>query len=69
MHNPKKDITLYRITGNWITQSKNLKEKYALLTDTDLKRENGKDFEVLARISSRLNKAPEEVMDIINNRD
>jgi uncharacterized protein YjbJ (UPF0337 family) len=57
----------FKITGNWNTQSKQLKEKFPQLTDADLKFESGKENELLSRLQSRLNKKREEVIDIINN--
>ena len=58
----------FKITGNWESQSKQLKTKYPQLTESDLKLESGKDSELLARIESRLHKKREEVIAILNNR-
>jgi len=44
-----KKSDVFRITGNWDVQSRKLKEKYAQLSDTDLKFETGKDNELLDR--------------------
>ena len=62
---PNKAVESFKITGNWDTQSKGLKEKYATLTDSDLKFEPGKEGELLGRIQTRLNKNREEVINII----
>lgn len=55
----------FKIAGNWDTQSKLLKEKFAQLTDADLKFEAGKENDLLDRVSARLNKKREEVINII----
>lgn len=55
----------FKITGNWTEQSKELKSKYAQLTDADLKFEAGKEGELLKRVQTRLNKNREEVINII----
>lgn len=54
-----------KITGNWDTQAKLLKEKFPQLTDTDLRFVNGKENELVTRIGARLNKKPNEVVNII----
>jgi len=53
------------MSGNWATQSKELKGKYEQLTDADLKFETGKEAEMLDRVASRLNKNRQEVINII----
>jgi hypothetical protein len=66
MENPNKKTTeSFKITGNWATQSKELKSKYAQLTDADLKFEVGKENDLLQRVETRLNKKREEVINII----
>jgi hypothetical protein len=57
----------FKFTGNWDEQSKKLKEKYSQLTDSDLKMETGKEEELLNRLSSKLGKKREEVVDIIRS--
>ena len=61
-----KNSDVFKITGNWGEQSKVLKEKFSQLTDSDLKFETGKEKELLERVATKLNKKPEEVMNIIN---
>ena len=61
-----KNSDVFKITGNWGEQSKGLKEKFSQLTDSDLKFETGKEKELLERVATKLNKKPEEVMNIIN---
>ena len=57
----------FKFTGNWDEQSKKLKEKYSQLTDSDLKLETGKEEELLNRVSSKLGKKREEVINIIRS--
>ena len=63
---PNRNNDVFKITGNWDEQSKGLKEKFSQLTDSDLKFETGKEKELLERVATKLNKKPEEVMNIIN---
>lgn len=60
-----KNGDTFKITGDWTTQSKQLKEKYSQLTDADLKFETGKEEELLSRVETRLNKKREEVINIL----
>lgn len=60
-----KNMEEFKITGNWADQSKQLQDKFAQLTDADLKFETGKENELLKRIETRLNKKREEVINII----
>ncbi len=55
----------FKISGNWDTQSKELKAKFPLLTDADLKFEVGKDEELLSRLVTKLGKKREDVISII----
>ena len=61
----KKPAT-FTITGDWNKQANKLKDKYAQLTDSDLKFETGKENELLQRVETKLNKEREEVINIIN---
>lgn len=61
----KKAETL-KITGDWSKQATQLQEKFAQLTDEDLKFEVGKENELIGRVETRLNKKREEVINIIN---
>ncbi|GEN66473.1 MULTISPECIES: hypothetical protein [Chryseobacterium] len=63
--NHNKDNEFSKTPGDWIAQSKQLKEKFSTLTDHDLKLEKGKEKEMLERIGNRLRKNREEVMNII----
>lgn len=60
-----KPAEAFKITGNWDTRSKQLKEKFAQLTDADLKFEPGKENDLLTRVENRLNKKREEVINIL----
>lgn len=64
--NERKNTENFKITGNWDTQSQQLRETYPQLTETDVKFEAGKEEELLNRVSSRLGKKREEVTQIIN---
>lgn len=66
MQKEKNDTAeTFKIVGNWDDQSKRLKEKFAQLTDADLKFETGKENELLTRVETRLNKKRGEVINII----
>jgi hypothetical protein len=67
MEQTKSKVGAFKIVGNWEEQSKMLTEKFPELTDTDLKFETGKEFELLARIETRLNKKRAAVIKIIKN--
>lgn len=55
----------FKISGDWNAQSKKLKEEFPQLTDADLKFEIGKEEDLLKRVSTRLNKKNEEVVNIL----
>jgi hypothetical protein len=55
----------FRITGDWATLSKLLKQKYSQLTDTDLIREADRDDELLHRLGRRLSRNRDGVIEII----
>ena len=61
----KKTTESFKITGNWTTQSKELKSKFSQLTDEDLKFEPGKENDLIKRVETRLNKNREDVISII----
>lgn len=56
---------VFKVTGDWKAQSKQLKEKFPQLTDADLTFENGKEHDMLKKVETRLNKKREEVINII----
>ena len=65
--NKNKTAEAFKITGDWKEQSKQLKTKYSLLTDDDLKFEAGKENELLKRVENRLSKSREQVVNIIKS--
>lgn len=68
MVNPQKKImTPFKMSGDWSVQSKELRKKFAQLTDADLKFETGKEDDLLKRVETRLNKKREDVISIIQN--
>ena len=67
MENSKNISTQpFQVSENWTAQSKELKNKYSQLTDSDLKFEKGKENDLLKRVESRLNKSRSEVINIFN---
>lgn len=55
----------FSVSGNWDSQAEALKSRYPKLKDSDLKFEKGKENELINRISERLDKKPEEVVNIL----
>lgn len=62
---PQKPAESFTMLGNWETQSTQLQEKFPQLTTADLKFEAGKEDDLLQRVSTRLNKNREEIINII----
>lgn len=60
-----KNTEAFKVIGNWDAQSKELRQKYSQLTDSDVKFETGKEEELLTRLGTRLSKKREEVIDIL----
>jgi uncharacterized protein YjbJ (UPF0337 family) len=60
-----KNITELR--GNWNEIKGKLKQKFALLTDSDLLLLEGKQDELLGRLQTKLGKTSEEIKKIIAN--
>lgn len=52
------------IRGHWDELKGKLKQKYAELTDDDLKYEEGKDDEMWGRLEQKLGKAKKEILSI-----
>lgn len=59
-----KNIT--ELKGNWNETKGKLKQKFALLTDSDLLLVEGKQDEMLGRLQIRLGKTKEEINRIIS---
>lgn len=55
------------IKGNWKEKKGKLKQKYADLTDNDLKYAEGKEEELVGRVQQRLGTSKEEAQRIIRN--
>jgi uncharacterized protein YjbJ (UPF0337 family) len=55
------------LKGNWNEQKAKLKKKFGVLTDNDLKYENGKKDEMLAKLQGKLGKSKEELQKIIES--
>lgn len=53
--------------GNWNELKGKMKQKYADLTDDDLKYEEGKEDELLGRIQKRTGQSKEDVKKWIDN--
>jgi uncharacterized protein YjbJ (UPF0337 family) len=59
-----KDLT--EIKGDWLTIKRKLKEKFVMLTDSDLLSIEGKQDEMLGRLQERLGKTKEEMHKLIS---
>jgi hypothetical protein len=57
----------FTVTGDWSALAKNLKTKFARLTESDLKFEAGKENDLINRIESRLHKTRDEVILLLKN--
>jgi uncharacterized protein YjbJ (UPF0337 family) len=53
------------IKGNWNEQKSRLKKKFAVLTDNDLLFEEGRNEEMLDKLSATLGKSKDELRKII----
>lgn len=56
-----------RLKGNWNEMKGKLKQKYANLTDDDLKYAEGKEDELYGRLQKKLGKTKDEIKQEINN--
>jgi len=52
-------------TGNWIKTKNLLRQKFALLIETDLRQNEGRKEEMLDRLQIKLGKSKEELQKII----
>jgi uncharacterized protein YjbJ (UPF0337 family) len=57
----------FKIVGNWNTLSKQLKEKFSQLTDSDLKFQPGKENDLLRRMETKLDKKREDIIQLIKS--
>jgi uncharacterized protein YjbJ (UPF0337 family) len=53
------------LTGNWNQTKGKLKQRFAILTDSDLLLVEGKHDELIGRLQSKLGKTKEEIHKII----
>jgi uncharacterized protein YjbJ (UPF0337 family) len=58
-----KNIT--ELKGNWNEQKGRLKQKFAILTDSDLLFVEGKQDELLGRLQAKLGKTKEEIQKLV----
>jgi uncharacterized protein YjbJ (UPF0337 family) len=54
------------LKGNWNETKIKLKQKFAMLTDNDVKLADGKESPILGRLQFKLNKTEAEIYKIIN---
>lgn len=54
------------IKGNWNEQKGRIKQKFAVLTDDDLKYEEGKKDEMLGKLQIKLGKTKDELNKILS---
>lgn len=57
---PNSTNTNAPVKGTWNVQKSKLKEKFPILTDEDLRYENGKRDEMFSRVQVKLGKTKEE---------
>ena len=55
----------FKIRGNWNELKGKIKQKYATLTDDDLRYEEGKEDELLGRMQQKIGKTKDELIDWI----
>lgn len=55
------------LKGNWNIIKGRLKQKYANLTDDDLRYEDGKDDELIGKIQKRTGQSREEIINYIKS--
>jgi uncharacterized protein YjbJ (UPF0337 family) len=56
------------LKGRWNEIKGKLKQKYADLTDDDLKYTEGEDEELIGRLQKKLGKTKEEILDAVNSK-
>ena len=56
-----------QLKGNWNELKGKIKQKYADLTDDDLKYEEGKDDELIGRLQQKIGKTKDEVISWIQS--
>ncbi|MFB9090139.1 hypothetical protein [Flavobacterium paronense] len=61
----KKELEIFKISGDWDLQSKLLRRKFPQLTPSDLEFQRDGEKDLFKRIEKRLNKKESEVVKII----
>ena len=56
-----------KLKGDWNTTKGKIKQAYGDLSDDDLKRDEGKDDELVGRLQKKLGKTKEDVIDWIQS--
>ena len=59
-------ITFKELEGNWNETKGKLKQKFAILTDSDVLYEEGKQDEMIGKIQIKLGKTKEELHKLIS---
>lgn len=65
----QKQFAQFKVKGNWFVQSKQLKEKFPQLTESDLMFEAGNEEALLKRLEASLHKDRNAVINIITNNN
>jgi hypothetical protein len=60
-----QERSAFKMSGNWNEQAKELQRQFSQLSDSDLEFQEGKEEELLKRMSVKLNKSRAEVIDLI----
>jgi hypothetical protein len=61
----KKNELGFKVVKDWSVQARQLKRKFPLLTDVDLKFEAGKEESLVERLVIKLHKKRPEVVDLL----
>ena len=59
-------MTNLELKGNWNETKGKLKQKFAILTDSDVLMVEGKQDELLGRLQQKLGKSKEELLKVIS---
>ena len=65
-HKPNNSSTSLKMKGTWNETKGKIKQKYASLTDDDLKYEEGKEDELYGRLQKKTGKTKEELKNWID---
>lgn len=66
MKKDEENEIVFEVGKNWNNQKMRLKQKFPQLTDSDLRFETGKEFEMLTKVGKKLDLKLEEVIRILN---